>query len=474
MLGRSSRGRGSARIPTRARTSTRSGTALLVVALAVPAMAGGLLLADAPAGAATTITLHLNAPIVGMASTSDGHGYWTVGADGGVFSFGDAKFAGSMGGKHLNAPIVGMAAGPASGGYWMVASDGGVFAFGNAHFWGSMGGRHLNAPVVGIAATPNRLGYWLVASDGGVFAFGDARSMGSMGGRYLNAPIVGMAPTSDGKGYWLVASDGGVFAFGDAHFWGSMGGRHLNAPVVSIADDSMTAGYWMIAADGGVFAFHSAYDGSKASDPMPGPVRTVVAANGGGGYWLSGDTGNVYPFGSASFEGDIDGILPGSQPRAQNPDTSGARILAVAQPQVGQTDPYLYGPVGSDWCGYFASWVWQHAGIPVPTTPLAYEIGAWALANGGTLLPPTATPQVGDAVLFEPPGSSLAWPNSSGLGYPNIEHVNIVAEVLPGNQIITIGGSESGAVREQGPYSAANASSWWGQAIYAFVQPPGL
>ncbi len=47
-----------------------------------------------------------------MAATPDGHGYWLVAADGGVFAFGDAAFAGSAGGLHLNAPIVGMAAGP--------------------------------------------------------------------------------------------------------------------------------------------------------------------------------------------------------------------------------------------------------------------------------------------------------------------------------------------------------------------------
>ena len=450
------------------------GRAIRMVALASSMAVVGLAFGTAPAHADTAITLRLNAPIVGMASTSDGHGYWTVGSDGGVFSFGDAKFAGSMGGRHLDAPIVGMAQGPSSGGYWLVASDGGVFSFGNTRFWGSMGGKHLNAPIVGIASTPDRLGYWLVASDGGVFAFGDAHSTGSMGGKRLNAPIVGIASTRDGKGYWLVASDGGVFAFGDAHFWGSMGGKHMNAPVVSIAADTASGGYWMVGSDGGVFAFHSAFDGSEGSDPLPGPVRTVVPANGGGGYWLSGDSGGVYPFGTASFEGEIHGILPGSQTQPQQTDTSGARILAIAQSQVGQTDPYLYGPVGSDWCGYFLSWVWQRAGLTIPTTPLAYEVGAWALAHGGTLLPPSATPQVGDAVLFEPPGSTLAWPDSSGLGYPNIEHVNIVAQVLPGNQIITIGGSESGAVREQGPYSAADASSWWGQAIYGFVQPPGV
>ncbi|MGH9093439.1 MAG: hypothetical protein ACRDZR_18960 [Acidimicrobiales bacterium] len=37
-------------------------------------------------------------------------------------------------------------------GYWLVAADGGVFAFGDAPFAGSMGGRPLNAPVLAVAA----------------------------------------------------------------------------------------------------------------------------------------------------------------------------------------------------------------------------------------------------------------------------------------------------------------------------------
>jgi len=44
-----------------------------------------------------------------MQSTLDGHGYWFVAADGGIFSYGDAPFRGSMGGQHLNRPMVGMA-----------------------------------------------------------------------------------------------------------------------------------------------------------------------------------------------------------------------------------------------------------------------------------------------------------------------------------------------------------------------------
>ena len=39
--------------------------------------------------------MHLNKPIVGMAATPDGKGYWLVASDGGIFTFGDAAFYGS-------------------------------------------------------------------------------------------------------------------------------------------------------------------------------------------------------------------------------------------------------------------------------------------------------------------------------------------------------------------------------------------
>ena len=72
-----------------------------------------------------------------------------------------------MGGTVLNAPVVGIASTPDGKGYVEVASDGGVFTFGDAGFYGSMGGQHLNKPIVGIAVTPDGRGYWEVASDGG-------------------------------------------------------------------------------------------------------------------------------------------------------------------------------------------------------------------------------------------------------------------------------------------------------------------
>jgi hypothetical protein len=83
-------------------------------------------------------------------ATTPTSGYSLVASDGGIFSFGNAAFYGSEGGTHLNAPIVGIATTPNGGGYWLVASDGGVFALGNAGYVGSEGGTHLNAPIVGI------------------------------------------------------------------------------------------------------------------------------------------------------------------------------------------------------------------------------------------------------------------------------------------------------------------------------------
>ncbi len=44
-----------------------------------------------PGSTARPETSRSNAPIVGLAPTPSGNGYWLVGADGGVFSFGDAE-----------------------------------------------------------------------------------------------------------------------------------------------------------------------------------------------------------------------------------------------------------------------------------------------------------------------------------------------------------------------------------------------
>ena len=231
-------------------------------------------------------------------------GYWTDASDGGIFTYGNAVFHGSMGGQHLNAPMVGMAQTPGPGGYWLVASDGGIFSFGNATFHGSTGSLHLNKPVVGMAATPDGGGYWLVASDGGIFNYGDAGFYGSAGSIPLNKPIVGMAATPDGHGYWLVASDGGIFTYGDAAFYGSRGGQPLNKPIVGMAADASGLGYWLVASDGGIFTYGDAgFHGSSGGIVLNKPIVGMMSSFDGAGYWLVASDGGIFSYGDTGFEG---------------------------------------------------------------------------------------------------------------------------------------------------------------------------
>ncbi|HUA94588.1 MAG TPA: hypothetical protein VMB82_03580 [Acidimicrobiales bacterium] len=162
----------------------------------------------------STSRLHLNKPILGIASTPSGNGYWLVAADGGVFGFGGAAYYGSVPGLGINLskPIVGIASTPSGNGYWLVAADGGVFGFGGAAFYGSLAAINLHAPIVGITTTHSGMGYWLDSSDGGVFALGDAEFFGSTPASA--GSIVGpLFPTPDQRGYWLSTSSQGSPAF---------------------------------------------------------------------------------------------------------------------------------------------------------------------------------------------------------------------------------------------------------------------
>lgn len=69
---------------------------------------GGVLAFPSSLFHGSAATVHLNAPVVGIAETNSGNGYRLVGADGGVFTYGDAPYLGSMAGTELNAPIVGI------------------------------------------------------------------------------------------------------------------------------------------------------------------------------------------------------------------------------------------------------------------------------------------------------------------------------------------------------------------------------
>jgi hypothetical protein len=246
----------------------------------------------------------------GMTASPDGSAYWIVTSTGSLFAGDAASYAsgyrlndpdyGDLSSLPLNAPVVGLAAQPGGQGYWLLGADGGVFSYGLARFHGSTGGLRLNAPVVGMASTPDGGGYWLVARDGGIFAYGDATFFGSMGGQRLNQPIVGMAVDQASGGYWLVAADGGVFSF-NAPFHGSTGSLVLNKPIVGMEAAPDGSGYRLAARDGGVFSFDLPFAGSRAGqDPTP---TVGITGAGNSGYWLLDSCGGVAPFGSAQFYG---------------------------------------------------------------------------------------------------------------------------------------------------------------------------
>ena len=187
------------------------------------------------------------APVVAMTSTPTGFGYYLAEANGKVpahtdptHAFGDAGLF-TDGHGHTDAsfltltkPIVGMATTATGLGYWLVASDGGIFSFGDAAFFGSTGALHLVSPIVGMTVTKTGHGYYLYAADGGIFAYGDAAFHGSVGGSVRSHPVVGMRLSPTGNGYWFDDSAGTIFHFGDAQFAGDMSTVTLARPMIGM------------------------------------------------------------------------------------------------------------------------------------------------------------------------------------------------------------------------------------------------
>jgi hypothetical protein len=276
--------------------------------------------------ATQVLTITVNAPAASPPSPSPPppatpeHGYWLVGSDGGIFTFGSAQFHGSTGALHLQRPVVGITPTASRGGYWLVASDGGIFAFGDAGFYGSIPGsglnpagsglpRSLDAPIVGMVPSSDGGGYFMVASDGGVFAFGDARFEGScpgIGG--CRGAAVAVVPDATGNGYWVVTSTGAVYTFGDATNYGQPGQQ--SSAVTSATATSDGGGYWILDGAGQVFPLGDAASlGSMPAGSAGGfnPASAIFATSDGGGYWVVTALGKVSPFGDAPNSGDMSG-----------------------------------------------------------------------------------------------------------------------------------------------------------------------
>ncbi|HET8862173.1 MAG TPA: CHAP domain-containing protein [Solirubrobacterales bacterium] len=170
---------------------------------------------------------------------------------------------------------------------------------------------------------------------------------------------------------------------------------------------------------------------------------------------------------------------------------SGNEIVRIAQSQLGRgEDPpgsncNPYGPC-VEWCSLFVAWVWKRAGVPMEGSTATYAYSGtvyeWAEAheggglpgatapgeppfstaepNGARVLPPTATPAPGDAVLY-------------GTGPTASDHIGIVERVFPGGQITTIDGNFGNRVARSGPFLPSQAAQYGMPApIFGYAHPP--
>lgn len=425
---------------------------------AISALALGAAATSASAGAALAAPVGcLVGEVAGIAATPSGAGYWLVASDGGVFTFGDAPFCGSLGGTVRNPPVVDLVPTQTGRGYWLVRANGAVDAFGDATAvtGNPLPGMQLARPVV-AGARIGRSGLVLTAGDGGVFTLGGAPFFGSMGGKPLNQPVVDIVVTASERGYWLVAADGGIFTFGDAPFpaGNTLPSTRLNAPVVGAAR-SGTSGLVLTAGDGGVFTLGgAAFYGSAGSIRLAKPVSGIAVAP-GGGYWLGARDGGVFTYGpGAGFFGSA------AAPACAAPvptSTSSQRVVDVARQIVagGAVSPWQGGAVPYSWGGGHGSRPGPSLGTcvgytgkatPCPATSTrgvdcsgltrwVYSIayGSDFLGSGNTdaqlrLLTRVSSPVPGDLVFFGPNGTR------------GTTHVGIV---LGGGQMIEAPGTGS-------------------------------
>jgi hypothetical protein len=133
------------------------------------------------------------APIVAIAGTRKGHGYWLLGADGGVFTFGDAGFHGSAAVHHAGDGAVALLPSASGRGYHIVHRSGRLRHFGDAlRVWlPTRPGLH----VVGLVPSARGHGVGAITAEGSFLAAGDFPLIESVRPRIGPAPVVGVSGT---------------------------------------------------------------------------------------------------------------------------------------------------------------------------------------------------------------------------------------------------------------------------------------
>ncbi len=252
----------------------------------------------------TTTTLPIPAPTPGESGT-----YALIEENGGIVTFGGARYFGSLVNEHLNPHVIGGGATKSGKGYWLVNSSGKVFAFGNAKVFPSK--MHLSkvpkrvSPVTSFTSTDNDKGYWLLKGNGGVSNFGNASFCGSAVHEHNVGRAVAMAADQTGTGYWIATASGHIFAFGTASSYGNAL-LPPKDPLVAIAPTPDGKGYVLLTKDGNVLNFGDAnFYGSPAHSHIRQPFVGIAETPDGKGYWVSTSSGRVLDYGDAKFWGSL-------------------------------------------------------------------------------------------------------------------------------------------------------------------------
>lgn len=106
-------------------------------------MPAAIIVAATPIPAPVTPTITVTT-ISGNTISEDFYGFWISGATSTAMSPNSYNLP-SGGQPVYQVP-------PPGSGYWMAGKDGGIFSFGDAGFYGSMGATHLNAPITATSA----------------------------------------------------------------------------------------------------------------------------------------------------------------------------------------------------------------------------------------------------------------------------------------------------------------------------------
>ena len=273
-------------------------------ALIGPVSTGGVTVAAASAAVPATVCQSTNP--ANHANPAAAGGYLAMSPDGGIFSYGDAAFLGSLPGRGIHANAVRVAPVPGRSGYWMLGTDGGVFGFGAARYLGSAPGIGHPIDAADIAPTRTGNGYLLLARDGGVFAFGDAQYYGSLPAIHAGTSAVRIVATPSGHGYWILGGDGGVYTFGDAQYYGALPDSHAPEWPVAMASTPTGRGYWILGSAGGVYSFgDAAFHGSVPGIGCTSAIGVAIApTTTGNGYYVLASDGRVFAFGDAPMRGD--------------------------------------------------------------------------------------------------------------------------------------------------------------------------